>query len=297
MSDVEITVGANNQGLSSGLASAQSQLNSFGKSFDSAFGLDSENKIKRNLGGLVTDLSRANSLMDVLAISANRLENVFKSMASIGISFAVGLAMKSALEGAAKEADNLLGAMQKTASFSASGKTVADLERQKELVAAQADRLKEAGLLTRLLYSDGLAAAAKLAETEQKLLDIAIEKRKQAELTAALSAQDKRMGDRFEAKAFKALTKYETDDSKLFKMVSDANAKIAAAENEFNASSDVERRAELIKEIEKAEAQILAIQGRRNELQREVDQAAKSAADQAAAKEREIVAEEKRKKI
>lgn len=292
MSDITIRAGVDTAPLSAGLRSAQQQVQQFSRKFNNELGFEGERKVQSNLAGLIGDLSKARSMTDLVAISADRLENVFRSIASIGVAVTIGVALKSALEGAAKEATSIFDTFQKLGSFSPVGKTVADLERQKELVTESAKKIEEAGFLTKLLYGDGLKAAQKMVETEQQLLDIAIAKTREAANKKAIDDQDAALEKRHMDKGFEKAVKDTAargESDILQQAITQEQTALAALNIEKQKTADAEKRKKIIDEIIDRENKIATLQSALAQSDSQNLAAKQKAADEEVKKQKEIL--------
>lgn len=147
-------------------------------------GLEGDKRVERQLSSLAGELTTAKTATDALAIAADRLENSFKGSLGLGIAVGAGLALKSTLEKTAKAAGDLFDQFSKLMTFSASGKTVEEIEAQKrslEDFAKEAEKMHESGgIINMILYGPAQKRVALSARREIQSLQSAAEKAKEA---------------------------------------------------------------------------------------------------------------------
>ncbi len=117
---IQFSIGADNRGLLEVLADSEKaakqsasaiggHLRGMGKEGGERLGeiFEREGKVKRNLVGLVADLTQARTATDALAIGANRLGEVFKTGLGLGVGIGVAVEFTKALGETIKKTEEL----------------------------------------------------------------------------------------------------------------------------------------------------------------------------------------------
>ena len=111
MSKVSVEVSAKNN-VRAGLDAARADLNKWKKETEGGLKLERENKVKRNVIGLASDLGNATSGTDALAAAGARLSDVFQNKLGTAIGIGFGVQMINWISEADKELANFTRRME-----------------------------------------------------------------------------------------------------------------------------------------------------------------------------------------
>jgi len=149
---VEVILRLNNSAMKTGLEQARAQISNFKSKADVSV-----------VGNLAKDVAAAENPLDALAVAAQTLGSHFKVAGLAAIGIGAGLVIKDKLEAASAAASELFDAVNDISKVNLADSTVADLEGIQKKAEELEKRAGSAGWIQKILFGEGLKAAAALA--------------------------------------------------------------------------------------------------------------------------------------